>query len=186
MSLQKKIGEYAANHPDECESAEKILTFLSQEKRHFHREQLDGHITASAIVVNQNLTKILLTYHAKFDKWMQLGGHADGDSDTIRVAHREGYEESGLPPEEIKLFNEEIFDLDIHDIPEKGNEPAHMHYDIGYIFQAHDKVPLQISAESKDLGWKSVDELLKTDTLQSRMRRMLEKVRHISSMNQKE
>lgn len=184
MTLQQKISEFTDKYPETSDQAQRVLDFLSQEKRHFHREQLDGHITASAIVVNQNLTKILLTYHAKFDRWQQLGGHADGDSDTIRVAHREAYEESGLPPSEIRLLEEDIFDIGVYDTPQKENVPAHIHYDIGYLFQANDTLPLQISRESKDLGWKSVDVLLSMESLEESTRRMLEKVRKISSVNE--
>ena len=60
------------------------------------RTQLSGHLTGSAWIVDASRTRTLLTHHRKLDKWLQLGGHADGDPDLLAVALREGREESGL------------------------------------------------------------------------------------------
>ncbi len=92
-----------------------------------------GHITASLLIINPERTHILLQKHRIFDRWMQFGGHCDGDKDLRANALRECMEESGLvsPP----VVFPEIFDIDIPEIaenPQKG-EPAHHHYDILFL-----------------------------------------------------
>ena len=86
-----------------------------------------------------------------------MGGHADGESDLVAVALREVWEESGLCS--AKPVSEEIFDIDIHLIPERGNEPAHFHYDVRFAFQVHGEEPFIVSDESHDLDWVSIPEL---------------------------
>jgi 8-oxo-dGTP pyrophosphatase MutT (NUDIX family) len=88
---------------------------------------------------------------------MQLGGHSDGDSDTLAVALREAREESGL--DGIRSLSDEIFDLDIHEIPARRNEPAHLHYDIRFLLEADRRQPLTITEESKGLAWAALDEI---------------------------
>jgi 8-oxo-dGTP pyrophosphatase MutT (NUDIX family) len=93
----------------------------------------------------------LLTHHKKLGRWLQLGGHADGDSQVMRVASREAEEESGL--KQLALVSREIFDIDVHLIPERGQEPAHYHYDVRFLFEADKNETLVVSEESNDLAW---------------------------------
>jgi 8-oxo-dGTP pyrophosphatase MutT (NUDIX family) len=92
-----------------------------------------------------------LTHHFKLDRWLQLGGHADGDTDILRVAMREAHEESGL--DDIKPLSQGIFDVDVHPIPARDTEPRHLHYDVRFLLEADANAPLVISSESKDLAW---------------------------------
>lgn len=161
------------------EQVETIITFLAQAHQPYSREEVSGHITGSALVVNPMRTHVLLTHHRKLGKWIQLGGHSDGDANTLRVAHREAYEESGLPPESIIPVSEHIFDIDIHDIPARGEEPAHRHYDIRFLFEADDSIPLVVSEESHDVAWVEIASLLENAMLEESMRRMLEKVKNM-------
>lgn len=112
--------------------------------------------------------KVLLTHHKKLNKWLQLGGHADGDGDVRSVALKEAREESGL--KEFELISPGIFDLDVHLIPERKNEPAHYHYDIRFVFRADASIPLQITHESKALAWIVLDDLERYTTESSMMR----------------
>jgi 8-oxo-dGTP pyrophosphatase MutT (NUDIX family) len=92
-------------------------------------------------------------HHAKLDKWMQLGGHCDGDSDVLRVAIKETQEESGI--NNIIALSDEIFDIDIHLIPDTPREPAHLHFDVRFLLQVHpDSYETIIqNEESKALAW---------------------------------
>jgi ADP-ribose pyrophosphatase YjhB (NUDIX family) len=99
----------------------------------------------------------LLTHHFKLDRWLQLGGHADGDPDILRVALSEAREESGL--ESIRPLSDAVFDVDVHPIPARGNEPRHLHYDVRFLLEADADAPLIISSESKDLAWVSLAEI---------------------------
>ena len=110
-----------------------------------------GHLTGSAWIVSPDCSRVLLTHHLKLDKWLQLGGHADGDGDLLAVAWREAREESGLAG--VRVVSPEIFDVDRHWIPERKAEPGHYHYDLRFRFEADPREPLAISSESRDLAW---------------------------------
>lgn len=135
----------------------RVRRLIETEPFAFSRELLSGHITGSAFIINQTRDKVLLTHHAKLDIWIQLGGHCDGIKDPFFTAWREAYEESGLTL--ITPISQDIFDIDIHQIPQKGTIPAHLHYDLRYLFEADDDAKLTISSESHDLRWVSLSKL---------------------------
>lgn len=123
----------------------------------FERTLPHAHVTASAWIVDADRTRALLTHHRKLGRWLQLGGHLDGDPDVRRGALREAREESGL--RSLRFAREAIFDLDVHAIPARSGEAAHEHHDIRFLFEADPAEPLIVSAESKDLAWIPLDEL---------------------------
>lgn len=143
---------YYTPHDEEQASYDEILSALRTQERPFDRKSLPGHITGSAFIVSPDGQKLLMTHHKKLNKWMQLGGHSDEDSDTLRVAHREGYEESGMAPEALSLVYPGIIALDVHPIPAHGDMGAHRHMDIGFLFQAATE-EYSVSDESHDLLW---------------------------------
>jgi 8-oxo-dGTP pyrophosphatase MutT (NUDIX family) len=130
-------------------------------------------VTGSAWIVDQDRTYVLLHHHGKLDKWLQLGGHADGDSHVLNAALREAREESGLTT--VRPVSEEIFDVDIHRIPARGAEAEHFHYDIRYLFEADRSEPLRITHESKDLQWVRLDRVEEL-TQEESMLRMVRKL----------
>lgn len=140
----------------------------------FLRTHLPGHITGSAWITNEVGTEVLLTHHAKLDKWLQPGGHADGDENVIRVAAKEAEEETGLT--EIVLADDHIFDLDIHVIPERGDMPEHYHYDVRYLFRASKTLPLVVTAESHALSWVKLDDIDRMSNHNTSMLRMARKM----------
>lgn len=123
----------------------------------FERSLLHAHFTGSAWVVDIAMKKLLLTHHAKLDRWLQLGGHADGECDMSKVAHRELREESGS--DQFEITEEGIFDIDIHQIPQKGEVKAHDHYDVRFLFVGDARKPLEKNHESKELKWVSFEEV---------------------------
>jgi 8-oxo-dGTP pyrophosphatase MutT (NUDIX family) len=151
-----------------------IIAFVERHADCFDRTLLKGHITGSAFIVDPERTKTLLTHHHFLDKWLQLGGHSDGDSDTLAVALREAREESGLAT--LAAVDENIFDVDIHPIPERKNEPEHYHYDIRFLVEADPGEPLQISSESKDLAWIPLNRTAEY-TKEESLLRMVRKIR---------
>ena len=93
--------------------------------------------------------RVLLVHHAKLGRWLQPGGHSDGDPDTLAVALRGTREESGL---DVRALDDAIFDIDVHRIPARGREPAHLHFEVRFLVQAeHDR--FRISDESHALAW---------------------------------
>ncbi len=124
---------------------------LLKHPRAYHRDHLPGHITGSAWIVNESRTQTLLIQHAKLKRWLQPGGHADGERDILSVARREAEEETGL--KKFKVISEDIFDLDIHLIPDRKDFPQHWHYDVRFLLEADEKDELLISDESTGLKW---------------------------------
>ncbi len=137
-----------------------------------------GHLTGSAWIVDATRKRTLLTHHRKLDKWLQLGGHADGDPDLLAVALREAREESGLT--RLRAVSAEIFDVDRHWIPERKGEPGHYHYDLRFMIEADESEPLVVTSESKDLGWIDVADVVRLNPEES-MARMVRKTTGLSA-----
>jgi 8-oxo-dGTP pyrophosphatase MutT (NUDIX family) len=129
----------------------RLDTFLRSHADCFERRLAVGHVTGSAWVVDRSLRTVLLTHHRKLGKWLQLGGHADGDPDIRSVALREAVEESGLAG--IVLAQHAIYDVDVHKIPARSGEPAHLHYDVRFAFFADALRVPRASAESHEVAW---------------------------------
>ncbi len=150
-NLIQQLQEYQTRWPDESDLAQRFIGFLSAHEDCFERELQTGHVTGSAWLVNRAGTHILLTHHKKLNIWVQLGGHADGDSDLLRVSMREAEEESGLSG--IVPVSKQIFDIDAHAIPRRGDFPEHIHWDIRYALRATESEDYVVSEESHDLKW---------------------------------
>jgi 8-oxo-dGTP pyrophosphatase MutT (NUDIX family) len=171
-SLLNQLSEYASRHSDEADVIRNFTNFINSESGCFDRSLVIGHITGSAWVVNATGCEVLLTHHRKLDRWLQLGGHADGESDVLGVAMKEAEEESGLT--DFTQVGDGIFDIDIHLIPERKGEPAHFHYDVRYVLRANGCLDFTVSEESHDLRWVKLEEV-KTLTTESSMMRMVAK-----------
>lgn len=145
-----------------------IKQFVQSYDNFHSRQQLAGHLTGSAWVISEDRSHALLTYHGKFDCWVQLGGHVDDDADMLSASWREAREESGL--ENVTPLSDQIFDVDVHAIPANPKEPAHFHYDIRFLFAADRTVPLVISNESKDLAWVEIEKIAELTAEESVLR----------------
>ena len=170
--LLDQLAAYRVEHPNEVETVERFLDFVKSQPECFERTLAVGHITGSAWIVTPDGSEVLLTHHRKLDRWLQLGGHADGDPDVIAVALKEAQEESGL--DEFELLGNGIFDLDIHPIPARKNEPEHLHYDVRYVFRATGHTDFTVSEESHDLRWVPINDV-QTLTVEESMLRMVRK-----------
>ncbi|TZF90048.1 NUDIX hydrolase [Lysobacter lacus] len=171
--LRSDLDGYAARWPDEAETVAHFGELLAAlDTRPFTRERLAGHFTGSAWLVDRGGTRVLLTHHRKLGRWLQLGGHADGDPDLSRVALKEAEEESGL--DDLTL-EPGLFDLDRHWIPARGDTPAHWHYDVRYVVRAGGNEAFVVSDESLALAWREVHELLHEPASDDSVRRMSRK-----------
>lgn len=101
-------------------------------------------------------------HHAKLNRWLQPGGHADGDENVLRVALKEAEEETGL--RKLIVVQMGIFDIDVHRIPERKDFPAHDHYDVRYLLEADDQEAVIVSEESHDVRWIALSELEQYNT----------------------
>ena len=166
------LEHYREHYPEEADSADRFIDFIEHNADCFQRSLLTGHITGSALVVDRSGTRVLLTHHRKMNRWLQLGGHTDGEPDVLNAALREAEEESGLAG--LKPLSEHIFDIDIHTIPAADREPAHLHYDVRFLIMAAGSEDYTVSEESRDLAWVSIDKLADYTTEES-MHRMARK-----------
>ncbi|MEM7294153.1 MAG: NUDIX hydrolase [Pseudomonadota bacterium] len=155
-NLLQLLDSYAERYPDECDNIAQMRALVAGEPRCFERDCfVPGHITGSAWVVDTRGQALLLTHHKKLNMWLQLGGHSDGDSDTLGVAMREAREEGGVA---VVALWEEIFDIDIHAIPARKQDPAHQHFDVRFVLQARSDAVV-VSDESNALNWVAITEI---------------------------
>lgn len=166
------LGEYASRHPDEVEPAARFAGFLQSHPAVFERGHLAGHFTGSAWLVSADGARVLLMHHRKLDRWLQPGGHADGDADLARVALREAREETGVTDLRIEGG---IFDIDRHRIAARGNEPEHWHYDVRHVVRSGADESFTLNAESHALAWRPVAEVAHDTGLDGSLRRMARK-----------
>jgi 8-oxo-dGTP pyrophosphatase MutT (NUDIX family) len=162
--LIQLLHEYFPTAPEEMKFKEDMLNFIKHNKDCFERSNQEGHITGSAWLLNKDMNKALLMHHTKLDKWFQLGGHCDGESDVLAVAIKEAQEESGI--DDIVPVSSKIFDIDIHPIPENKKEKAHYHYDVRFLLHVASDEDIIQNHESRELRWIGKDKSeLPTDSL---------------------
>lgn len=154
QALARQLTHYQQRWPEESATVADFLALLDDPANPFVRERHEGHFTGGAWLVSADGRRTLLTHHRKLGRWLQLGGHADGDTDMGQVALKEAEEESGLPGLEVEA--DTIFDLDRHWIPERRDVPGHWHYDVRYVVRAGEDENYVISEESLDLAWRDI------------------------------
>ena len=114
-----------------------IVDFVRRHADPFDRAIAEGHLTGSAITVSHDGARVLLLHHRKLDRWLQPGGHGDpGETTGEEVALREALEETGIRGLALHPAAPRPLDVDVHDIPARGSEPAHEHLDLRYLVVA--------------------------------------------------
>lgn len=176
FDLGSGLHTYSSQYEEEVIFLHRFNQLL-QHPDAFQRFHLPGHITGSAWIVDPNEQATLLVHHAKLNRWLQPGGHSDGDEDTLAVALREAEEETGILRFEIPSTT--IFDLDIHPIPERKDMPAHSHFDVRFLFYASMKEKIIVSEESHDVKWIPFGDVPIKSGHNTSILRMLEKTQRI-------
>jgi 8-oxo-dGTP pyrophosphatase MutT (NUDIX family) len=136
-ALAYALRRHRPADPEESRDRDRILAFVGRHPRPFDRGILEGHLTGSAVVVSSDGRRVLLLHHRKLDRWLQPGGHGDpGETTGEEVALREALEETGIMGLRLHPRAPRPLDVDVHEIPARGEEPAHEHLDLRYLVLA--------------------------------------------------
>ncbi len=177
---------YVQSYPEETAALEHFYDFILNnfEKQFFHRKNFGGHITASAMIINLNDSKVLLIEHRALGRWLQPGGHIEEDDESIlNAALREVYEETNIKSQNLKLlsptFDNQIpIDIDTHIIPARPEkeEPQHYHHDFRYLFIYHGSDAIVVNKQDAiGVKW----ETFKIAEKDNVFKRSITKIRHL-------
>lgn len=161
-NLIEQIKNYVPVNEQEETDRQTLLNWLERPENISVRDNLIGHLTASAWVVTPDRKKVLMAYHKLYNSWAWLGGHADGDWDLFRVAQKEAREESGirsLTPVCTDPISLEILTVTGHE--KKGSYvPCHLHLNLTYLFEAEENQTLACRPdENTGVAWLDMDTL---------------------------
>lgn len=148
----------AAHRPADAQQAEvqaRMVAFAAAHPDALHRSCAEGHFTGSALVVDDARARVLVLLHAKLGRWLQPGGHTDGEANLARTALREATEETGIAGLRVAV---PAVDLDIHEV-RPPHEAPHVHLDVRYLVLAPPGAAPAGNHESHALRWASEAEL---------------------------
>lgn len=157
VKLVQALNYYQTSFEEELATIGRFKSLLNNFPSCYQRSLTTGHITASAWIIDEFGSSALLVHHKKLNRWLQPGGHADGDENIIAVATREAKEETGL--KSLKLIDENIFDIDIHLIPRHKDIKSHCHHDVRFLFMADKTENYVVSEESNELAWVPMEKM---------------------------
>ena len=165
--LIRQLEGFQPWNEQENRDRELILALLRRgDPAIFTRESTAFHMTTSAWVSNRSRSRVLMAYHNLYGSWAWLGGHADGDTDLLRVALREVTEESGVDAAPILTdpFSVEVLTVDGHE--KRGRYvSSHLHLNVTYLLEADSAAPVRAKAdENSAVGWFPPEEAVARST----------------------
>ena len=179
MTLSAILERHRAADEEEARDLAVLRDFVARHAADpFDRRIAEGHLTGAAIVVSASGARVLLLHHRKLQRWLQPGGHGDpGERTGEEVALREAREETGLAGLTLHPAAPRPLDVDVHPIPARGSEPAHLHLDLRYLVIAPEQASITVQEEEASavqwFGWEELDAL----DLYHGLRRALAKAR---------
>lgn len=177
--IQSMLAAHSPADAKEARDIQLIKELIEAHPNILNRNCEVGHITASAAIVDLATRRALLHWHKRQDRWLQVGGHTDYDTDIAQAALREAREETGLP--DLAFYPPRRapapIHYDVHSIPETDEMPAHLHLDFRYLLvteQPNELAPAK--GESTRFRWLSFAEALRPGAaIDDSLRRLLSK-----------
>ena len=155
-SAVETLTNWQAPDPGQDTLRHAVLSFLLARPDACLRECVPGHITASALVLDESGTRALLTLHPRFGRWLQLGGHCEADdADIVAAALREATEESGI--DNLRI-DPNLAAVHVHPVTCSLGVPTR-HLDLQFVVHAPPDAEIACSDESLDLRWWPLDAL---------------------------
>ena len=144
------LTDWQAPNPAQDSLRHAVLAFVHGRTDACRRECVPGHVTASALVLDDTGTQVLLTLHPRLGRWVQLGGHCDDDdADIVAAALREATEESGVAGLRIRP---ELAAVHVHPVTCSLGVPTR-HLDLQFVAHAPAGAQIAMTDESEDLRW---------------------------------
>jgi 8-oxo-dGTP pyrophosphatase MutT (NUDIX family) len=167
-AVREALARYATADAREAAFRERMLALCDAADPFSRAAWKPGHFTASAFVLSPARDAVLLIHHKKLERWLQPGGHIEPtDATPLDAARREVEEETGISGT-IPLATG-LFDIDVHDIPARPNEPGHEHFDLRVLLGASETA-LVTNDEVAGGRWVPLDELATLATDESVLR----------------
>jgi 8-oxo-dGTP pyrophosphatase MutT (NUDIX family) len=177
-SLREQLSRYRPADETEARFVERMVLLTQTAEACSRSHYIPGHFTASAFVLSPDRRELILIHHKKLGIWVQPGGHVDAtDLDLEGTARREVAEEVGLGSLQSLLESGVLFDVDIHAIPARKDEPQHEHFDVRFAYVAETR-DFVLSDEVADVRWLPLADVSRTTTDQSVLR-PVEKLRRL-------
>ena len=167
QQLKENIEKFTPYNEQEEVEKEIMLKYINDFDDVLTRQNVYGHFTSSAFILNKERTKMLMIYHKIYDSWAWTGGHSDGDSDLLHVALKEANEETGL--ENVTPISKDIYSLEI--VTVNGHEKrgkyvgSHVHLNATYLLEADEKEAIRIKEdENSGVKWVPIDEIVEVSS----------------------
>jgi 8-oxo-dGTP pyrophosphatase MutT (NUDIX family) len=155
MLARRQLEALVVISPEQASTRDAIVAAARTHPDILERTCRPGHLTGSALVVDADAARVLVLLHAKLGRWLQPGGHADGEANLAAVALREATEETGIAGLRVVV---PAIDVDVHEV-EPPAEDAHLHLDCRFLVLAPTGARARGNHESRALRWVSPEDL---------------------------
>ncbi len=162
MNYIDEIKSFLPRNIEEEIEKNVALDFILKNENVLLRDNKIAHMSSSGIILNKDLTKMLMIYHNIYDTWGWTGGHTDGNPSLSHVAYQEALEETNI--EKLEFFTKKIYSIDILPVSEhyKNNKyiSSHLHINVVYVFIANEELMIKPKLdENKDVKWFDIKDI---------------------------